>query len=345
LTPLYLASDKEGTMSKGKLLFVASLVLSLQLFGCAKPKETVSYDRDYVFKTDLKDVRLGDGVPLTLALSVRWKVEDVKAFSRQFPDPNQYALQVLDSKSRELGNQIANKYSSVASVFRGEREKFVQEIKQTLSRKLSEKDITIKEVILSDIQFPKNFTDALELGATKDQELERIRQKNVIDLESAKASQSKAEADGEVEIEQAKMEGKVAEINAQTEDKRRLSQVAKAETEAQVLERKSKAEVARAKMIAQQEAEKQRELNKVQVEKETALKDLEIQKQKDLDGLALNREKELATLCATNPTYASFLVNRELASKVQLAVLPVGTDSSVLGSLIHGSLTTGQNNR
>jgi hypothetical protein len=332
-------------MGKGRILFVASVILCFQLFGCANQKEGVSYDRDYVFKTDLKDVRLGDGIPLTLALSIRWRVEDIKTFSRQFPDPNQYAVQVLDPKSRELGGQIANKYPSVATVFRGDREKFVREVKQTLSRKLSEKDIAIKEVILSDIQFPKSFTDALELGATRDQELERIRQKSVIDLESAKASQSKAEADGRVEIEQAKVEGRVAEINAQTEDKRRLSLVAKAETEAQVLERKSRAEVARAKLMAQQEAEKQRELNRVQVEKETALKELEIRKQKDLDALAIGREKELANLCATNPAYASFLVNRELASRVQLAVLPVGTDSSVLGSLIHGSLATGQNKR
>jgi patatin-like phospholipase/acyl hydrolase len=45
---------------------------------------------------------------------------------------------------------------------------------------------------------------------------------------------------------------------------------------------------------------------------------------------------------AANPAYASFLVNRELASKVQIAVLPLGTDSGVLGNIIQGAIGPGR---
>jgi hypothetical protein len=41
---------------------------------------------------------------------------------------------------------------------------------------------------------------------------------------------------------------------------------------------------------------------------------------------------------AENPSYASFLVSQELASKIQIAVLPVGTDNNVLSSLLQSSL-------
>jgi hypothetical protein len=35
-----------------------------------------------------------------------------------------------------------------------------------------------------------------------------------------------------------------------------------------------------------------------------------------------------------NPAYASFMVNKELASKVQIAVLPSGSDANVFGDLL-----------
>ncbi len=324
-------------MGRTKLVLLLAAFSALQLMGCGKDTPAIA-KRDYVHQTELRDIRLGDGVPLAFSLSIRWRIEDTKSFTNQFADPEQYAKLVLDSKSRELAGKIANTYSSVASVFRPEREKFVKEMKDALTQKLVEQGIAVKEVIISQIQFPKNFTDALEVTATKDLELQRIREKNAIDLEQAKAAQNQAQAEGQVQVEKARVEGKVAEINAATENKRRLSQVAKAETEAQVLERRTKAEVERQRLFARQEAEKRRELNRVEMEKLNNLKDLEVKKQKEFDQVQIAKEKALAALTAENPSYASYLVNRELASKVQIAVLPLGTDSGVLGNIIQNSL-------
>ncbi len=313
-------------MGKTKLVLLVVAFSALQVAGCGKGAPDLAR-RDYVHQTELKDIRLGDGVPLAFSLSIRWRIEDARSFTNQFADPDQYAKLVFDPKARELAGKIANAYPSVASVFRPEREKFVKEMKDTLTQKLAEQGMAVKEVIISQILFPKTFTDALEVTATKDLELAKIREKNAIDLEQAKAAQSQAQAEGQVQVEKARVEGKVAEINAQTEDKRRLSQVAKAETEARVLERKTKAEVERKRLLSQQDAERQRELNRV-----------EIEKQKEFDQVQLAKEKALAALTAENPSYASYLVNRELASKVQIAVLPIGTESGALGNIIQNSL-------
>ena len=327
-------------MARTKLALLAVVLVAVLVAGCGKGAPEIA-NRDYVHQTELKDVRLGDGVPLSLSLSIRWRIEDGRAFTRQFADPEQYAKLVFDTKAQELAGKIANTYASVAAVFKPEREKFVQEVKETLAQKLVEPDIRVKEVIIDQMPFPKNFTDALEVTATKDLELARIREKNAIDLEQAKAAQSQAQAEGQVQVEKAKIEGKVAEINAQTEDKRRLSQVAKAETESQVMERRTKAEVERQRLLTQREAERQRELNRVELEKQANLKDLELKKQKEFDQVQIAKEKELAALTAGNPAYAAFLVNRELASKVQIAVLPLGTESGVLGNIIQHSLGGG----
>jgi hypothetical protein len=60
-----------------------------------------------------------------------------------------------------------------------------------------------------------------------------------------------------------------------------------------------------------------------------------------LDDLAVARDRETAKVYAANPAYASFLVNKELASKVQIAVLPLGTDSGVLGNIIQSAIRPG----
>jgi len=324
-------------MGRTKLALLVVAFAALQVAGCGRGAPDIA-KRDYVHETELKDIRLGDGAPLAFSLSIRWRIENARSFTNQFAAPDQYAKLVLDSKSRELAGNVANAYPSVALVFRPEREKFVKEMKDTLAKELVEQGIRVKEIIISQILFPKNFTDALEVTATKELELQRIREKQAIDLEQAKSAQSQAQAEGQVQVEKARVEGKVAEINAETENKRRLSQVAKAETEARVLERRTKAEVERQRLLAQQEAEKRRELNLVEIEKQNHLKDLEVRRQKEFDQVQIARERALAALTAENPGYASYLVNRELASKVQIAVLPLGTESGVLGNMIHNSL-------
>ena len=59
--------------------------------------------------------------------------------------------------------------------------------------------------------------------------------------------------------------------------------------------------------------------------------------QRKLDKVAMEKEMDYAKLCTENPTYATFLVNKELASKVQIAVLPTGTDGGMIRSLMQST--------
>jgi hypothetical protein len=304
------------------------VLLSAMIFLLANcnPSGTPSVDlgKDQILQCVLADIRLGDGVPVNLALNIRWQITKESVFLKQFSDPNKYSDSILKPKSREIIGKITNEFPSVEAVFKTDRQKFIQAIKTALVQSLGEDTIAIKEVILSDIIFPQKFTEALEQVSLKDREVEAIKETNVVDLESAKAAESKAEADGKVEIKQAEMEGKVAEINAKAEEHKRLASVAKAETDALVSERKGKAQ-----------AENERQLSKVKVEEEKAIRDLDVQKQRDLDTVALEKDKAIAQLCSTNPSYANFMISRELASKVQIAVVPTNGDSSnFLGGLL-----------
>ncbi len=316
------------------VVIAAVVSLGLASGGCTRGVPRPDLVSDQVLQTTQADVRLADGVPLSLSLSVRWRIEKPEAFARQFTTPERYGELVLKPKTREVALRVANAFPSVAAVFSQDREKLSAELRNALRVGLSEPGIVVKEVTVSDVLFPQTFTRALEQTALKERELEAIREKNALDVESARAAERTAEAEGQVQLKQAEVEGKLAEIQARTEDKRRASLLAKAETDAQIDERRAKTEAARQKLLAVAEADKLRELSRARLEEQKALREQEVQKQREIDMLAIEKDKTIAQLCATNPSYASFLINRELASKVQIAVLPTGADTSFLTSLM-----------
>jgi len=300
-------------------------------------KTAVDLSRDQVTECALTDVRLGDGVPVNLLVTIRWRIVREKPFRDQFALPEKYSEGVIRPKARQSANRVVNAFPSVDDVFKKDRQKFVEGVRSGLADDLREEIVAVKEVIVAEVSFPKKYTDALEQLALNDQQLAAIREQSAVDVEAAKASEAKAEADGKVQIKNAEVEGRVAEISAKAEDQRRLSEVARAETEAQISDRKAKADAARERMMGEAQADKERQMAKARLEEKKALKDLDVQKQKEMDQAELDKEKTMAQMCATSPSYANFLINRELASKVQIAVVPLGSDSSFLGGLLQNA--------
>ena len=290
---------------------------------------------DVVFPFHLSEIRLGDGVPLNLKVNVRWAVKNEKVFLKQFADVNAFNTLILQPRLREITSQTSMVYPSVDSVFFGQREQFIDEIKEAIQVQLGGDEANVKEVIVSNIGFPETYTAAMEKVGLQKQELERIRQQSILDVAKSDAAKKKADAESKVLIAKAEADAKVQKIKARTEKDRRQNELAIAETQAQI-----------SKKQAQADAERQKVLDKANLVKQTDLKNLEIQKQKDLVNVEVERKRkeaqvdreiqlEMATMFQNNPTYASFLVNKELASKVEIAVLPTNTDGNVLGNFLN----------
>ena len=312
----------------------------LMTFGCGnlKTQEPAIVGKDQVYQAILHSVRLGDGVPLNVQLSVRWRIEDLAKFTKSFTTPGQYDTLILRPRQLELANNVSNTFENVDSVFTVHRHKFVENLKDYLIAHLGEDNITIKEIIISRVIFPATYTNGKEKLAMQEQELDRIRKQSTIDLEKSKAAVAQAEANGEVAMSRAEMDAKVQEINAKTEKSRRLSRLAKAETEKQV-----------SKLRAESEAEKKVLLAKADLTKKRDLKNLEMQKIKEMNQLAVDKEQmeeemhfandmKMAKLCSENPVYASYMVNKELASKVQIAVLPSNQDAGVFKGFLNSGM-------
>ncbi len=327
-----------------KQTFLSSLIigcLTIVMISCQqeKPTEHTPVTRDQVFNAMLHNIRLGDGVPLGLQISVRWRIKDLVKFSQQFASPGKYDTLILKPRQQELISNVANTYPSVDSIFTVHRQKFMDHVKSTLLANLGEEGVEIKEVIMAEIGFPPSFIQAKEEVGLKEQELERIRQKSIVDMESAEAARKKAEADGQVAIKQAQVAGELQKIKAKTEESNRLSELARAETQAKVAELNAKSEAKKQIMLAEADLKKRKDLKNLDVQKQRELEQIQVDKQKQLDQLAMDQQLELAKICNENPTYAAFLVNKELASKVEIAVLPTGMDANVFGNLLNHKMT------
>jgi regulator of protease activity HflC (stomatin/prohibitin superfamily) len=306
------------------------LVVSLSVFSCNRANQQASR-ADQVSTLALPNVRLGDGVPMNLNVWVRWKIEKPSDFFAQFSKVSDFNQLVLYPRALELSNSVANNYPSVDSVYDSQRETFLAEIKQTLRSKLGESTISIKEVTIGNLSFPKSYTDAMEAVGMKRQHLEGIRNQNEVDLEQAAASKKKADADAQVAIAQAEAQAKLARIEAKTEEAHRSIELARAETAGLVSRRQAQASADSARLVNKAEMERLADVKNLEVEKRRNLDDLDIDKKRKERKADMESQLELAGMVQNNPNFASFLINKELASKVDIAVLPTGADASMLG--------------
>ena len=309
-------------------------LVALTLASCQRPQNTNLELRDQLYESTLSTIRLGDGVPLDLKVAVRWRIDDMVRFHTRFAHPRAFDTLILAPRGRELASKVANTYTSVDSVFGPWRQRFILSLKNTFTNQLGEPGVSIEEVIIPNILFPRTYTQALEASGMKERELEAIRERNDVDLAAADAERKKATAEGEVSIERARMEGKLQQIQAKTEEVRRRTELAKAETRRQVSEKESYAEARKAELLAEAEVTKVRALKKAEADHKRDLEMVEVEKKRAMDKAGLEKELEIAKICSSNPTYASYVVNKELASKVQIAVLPSNIDGNIFGDLM-----------
>lgn len=301
------------------------VLLCLSLFAACQQTSSES-EKERLSGYQFAQVRLADGVPLDLVVNFRWNVEDPATFYRQKVHPDTFLRYVMLPRSEEALRSMAHHYTSVDSIFLGQRERFLNDVKNTLASALASDGIGVKEVIVSELRFPQSYSSAMEQAGLLRQEFERIRRSNAVEIASADAERKKAEALARVQIAQEEANARIRDIQARTEERNRAAELAKAETEVQIEAKKA--------VIA---ADRQHQLNEVEIEKVAKLQNLDLMKQKQTDSIEVERHSTLARVYADNPQYASFVVNKELASKVNIAVVPAGANPNVFDHLLDGT--------
>jgi regulator of protease activity HflC (stomatin/prohibitin superfamily) len=267
------------------------------------------------------NVQAKEGLPLGLAITVRYRLDPVRLDYIQGNLPQPVEREIVPSVVASAWRELVPNYT-VREVFASKREEVRQRAAAVITRKLAADGILVKEVMLRDVQLPPEYAKGLEALLLKEQENDRmgveteIRQKEVriseLQAEAAKVQEVKqAEGMAQVRVLQAKAEADAMKYTLPLKQKQieqsrleaeahKESTIKNAEAAAQAKVIDSKAEQERRNLLAEAEA------NRIRV---TAAADSE-------------RMKSEAIVLKQNPLLINKIVAERLSDKLQIMMVP-----------------------
>jgi regulator of protease activity HflC (stomatin/prohibitin superfamily) len=262
-----------------------------------------------------------EGLTMGLSITVRYRLDPKRLDHIQSNLPLPVERELVPAVVASAWREVVPHYT-VRDVFAAKREEVRKRASDAITQKLAADGITVKEVMLRDIQLPPEYAKGLENLLLKEQENDQmgvqteIQQKQVriseLEAEAAKAQQVKqAEGQAQVRVLQAKAEADAMQYTLPLKQKqieqskleaeaRKEATVENAEAEAQAKVIDSKAETERRKLLATAEADRIRV---------TAAADAE------------RMEKE-GVILKQNPLLINKIVAERLSDKLQIMMVP-----------------------
>jgi regulator of protease activity HflC (stomatin/prohibitin superfamily) len=320
-------------------------------------------------KKDVLTVSAREGLPLGLAVAVRYRLDAQKLTYIHSNVPQPIEEEVIAPVVSSVFRQVAAGYV-VRDVFTVHREDFHALAAKAITERLAADGILVKEVVLRDVRLPAEYAKGLESLLLKEQESERlnfetdIKQKEVriaeLEAEAQKARDIKqAEAQAQVHVLQAKSEADAMQYTLPLKEKQieqsRLEaearkeatiQNAQAAAESKVID--SKAEVERKRLIADAEANTMRVNAAAESEAKVIDSKAEVQRRNLLaeadantirltaaaDSERLNLE---ATALKANPLLIQKMIAERLSDKLQIIMVPMDGSNFFAGDVLRSA--------
>lgn len=285
-------------------------------------------------KPELLDVQAKEGLTLGLAITVRYRLDPKHLDYIQSNLPHPVEKEIVPPVVASVWRELVPHYT-VKDVFSTKREEVRQRAAGLITQKLAADGIQVKEVMLRDIQLPKEYAEGLETLLLKEQENDRmgveteLQQKQVkiaeLEAEAIKARQIKqAEGEARVHVLQAKGEADAMQYTLPLKEKqiqqskleaaaRKEATIQNAEAAAQAKVIDSKAETERRKLLAEAEADRIRV---------TAAADAE-------------RMRSEGVILKQNPLLINKIVAERLSDKLQIMMVPADGKFFFANDVLH----------
>ena len=334
------------------------------------------YDiRDHVFSTAALDIRgqklevlnvqAREGLPVGLAVSVRYRIDPSRLGYIQANLPQPVDAEVVAPVVLSTFHALAPNYI-VRDVFSTKREEFRARAAEAITARLGSDGIVVKEVLLKQVELPEEYAKGLQDLLLKEQEDDRtsvdasIEKKRVAIAESQAEAQkvrdvkhaeaaaqsqvimAKAQSDAMVytlplkqkQIEQSRLE---AEAKKQT-----TLEDANAQAEAKVID--SKAEQQRQSLLADSEANRIRVLAQAEQQRENLEADAEANRIR-LTAQARAEQMQLeASALKANPQLVQLTVAQRLSDKVRIMMVPNDGKFFFTNDVLRSAMAADSNN-
>jgi regulator of protease activity HflC (stomatin/prohibitin superfamily) len=298
-----------GTLYPGTH-FVIPLIQRAILYDTRDQLFTTSAAEDPKKKPEPLKVQSREGLPVGLAVTVRYRVDPRRLDYVHSNLPQPLEEEIVPPVVASVFRQLVPNYM-VRDIFSAKREEVRRLAYDAIARKLAADAILVKEVMLRDIVLPPEYAKSLEGLLLKEQENDRLN----VDLE-VKAKQVHA-----------------AELEAEAEKARRVK-AAEAEAQVVVLQAKAQAD-AMQYMLPLKEKQIQQTRLEAEARKESTVKNAEAAaRAKVIDSEAeQSRIRLLASANAErmgseaqalkqNPLLIQKIIAERLSDKVQIMMVP-----------------------
>ncbi len=289
---------------------VMPLLESVVIYDTREKVFNTSLGEDPKSKIETLKVQTKEGLPLGLAIAVRYRLDPRRLDYIHSNLPQPIEEEIVPPVVAGVFRQIVPNYL-VRDVFAARREEVRKMAAEAITQKLAADGLLVKEVILRDIQLPPEYAKGLEGLLLKEQESDRMTVEVDIKQKMVRTAELEADADRVRRVKQAEGEAQVVVLNAKAQadamqhtlplKQKQIEQTrleAEARAQAKVID--SRAELEKRKLMADAEA------NRIRV---TAAADSE-------------RMKTEAAALKLSPLLIQKIIAERLSDKVQVMMVP-----------------------
>jgi regulator of protease activity HflC (stomatin/prohibitin superfamily) len=293
-------------------------------------------------KKDVLTVSAREGLPLGLAVSVRYRLDAQKLTFIHSNVPQPIEEEVIAPVVSSIFREVAAGYV-VREVFAIHREDFHSKAAKLITDRLAADGILVKEVVLRDVRLPAEYAKGLESLLLKEQESERLNFETDIKTKEVRIAELEAEAQKARDIKQAEAQAQVRVLQAKSESD--AMQYTLPLKQKQIEQSRLEAEARKEATIenAQASAESKVIDSKAEVERRRLLAEADANTTRLMAAADSERLNLEAAALKANPLLIQKMIAERLSDKLQIIMVPMDGKNFFAGDVLRSALQGPQN--
>jgi len=321
-----LSGTRAGTLYPG-LHFITPLIDSIATYDVrersyATGTEPSRKDKeDSSRKADALTVQTREGLPLGLAITVRYRLDARRLDHIHESLPEEIDSEIVRPTVANAFRELSPNYT-VRDIFAARREEIRQRAAGVITTKLGADGIQVKEVMLRDIQLPPEYAKGLEAYLLKEQENDQLVIQTEIQAKQVRIAELEAEAQKVQAVRQAEGEAQVKVLEAKGESD--AMQYTLPLKEKQIEQTKLEAEARKQSTIKNAEAAAEAKVidSRAELQRRNLLTDAEANRIRVTAVADAERMRGEAAVLKQSPLLINKIIAERLSDKIQIMMVP-----------------------
>lgn len=280
------------------------------------------------------NVQAKEGLTLGLAVTVRYRLDAKRLSYIQANLPLPVEREIVPAVVASTWRELVPNYT-VREVFATKREEVRGKASALITSKLAADGITVKEVMLRDIQLPPEYAKGLEDLLLKEQQNDQMGVQTEIQAKQVRISELQAEAVKAQQVKQAEGQAQVRVLQAKAEaDAMQYTLPLK---QKQIEQSKLEAEARKEATVKNAEAEAEAKVidSKAETERRKLLATAEADRIRITGAADAERMEKEGVILKQNPLLINKIVAERLSDKLQIMMVPADGKFFFANDVLH----------